>query len=137
MTSATNSRTPTTNRSLPNSWHNPYNYQRFQYQLQLQVAVPRLLQKSKSRSHRRPHYTDKVVSYSYNPLHPRFPHTDAMVLTVHIDRWDVSKILVDNGSQTEILFLSTFEKWVMKRSNSRNQRSPSMASAAKESSLSE
>jgi hypothetical protein len=39
-----------------------------------------------------------------------FPHTDAMVLTIHIDRWDVSKILVDNGCQAEILFLSTFEK---------------------------
>jgi hypothetical protein len=39
-----------------------------------------------------------------------FPHTDAMVLTVHIDRWDISKILVDNGSQAEILFLSTFKK---------------------------
>jgi hypothetical protein len=39
-----------------------------------------------------------------------FPHTDAMVLTVHIDWWDVSKILVDNGSQAEILFLSTFKK---------------------------
>jgi hypothetical protein len=33
-----------------------------------------------------------------------------MVLTVHIDRLDVSKILVDNSSQVEILFLSTFEK---------------------------
>jgi hypothetical protein len=33
-----------------------------------------------------------------------------MMLTVHIDRWDVSKFLVDNSSQTEILFLSTFEK---------------------------
>jgi hypothetical protein len=33
-----------------------------------------------------------------------------MVLIVHIDRWDVSKILVNNGSQVEILFLSTFEK---------------------------
>jgi hypothetical protein len=33
-----------------------------------------------------------------------------MVLTVHIDRWGVSKILVDNGSQAEILFLSTFKK---------------------------
>jgi hypothetical protein len=39
-----------------------------------------------------------------------FPHTDAMVLTIHIDTWDVSKILVDNGHQAEILFLSTFEK---------------------------
>jgi hypothetical protein len=33
-----------------------------------------------------------------------------MVLTIHIDRWDVSKIVVDNGRQAEILFLSTFEK---------------------------
>jgi hypothetical protein len=33
-----------------------------------------------------------------------------MVLTVHIDRWDVSKILIDNGSQAEILFLFTFKK---------------------------
>jgi hypothetical protein len=33
-----------------------------------------------------------------------------MVLTVHIDRWDMPKILVDNGSQVEILFLSRFEK---------------------------
>jgi hypothetical protein len=33
-----------------------------------------------------------------------------MVLSVHIDRWDVSKILVNNGSQAEILFLFIFEK---------------------------
>jgi hypothetical protein len=39
-----------------------------------------------------------------------FPHTDAMAHTIHIDRWDVSKILVDNDSQVEILFLSTFKK---------------------------
>jgi hypothetical protein len=39
-----------------------------------------------------------------------FPHTDAMVTTVHIDRWDVTKILIDNGSQAKILFLATFNK---------------------------
>jgi hypothetical protein len=33
-----------------------------------------------------------------------------MVLTAHIDRWDVSKILVNNSNQAEILFLSTFKK---------------------------
>jgi hypothetical protein len=38
------------------------------------------------------------------------PHTDAMVTTVHIDRWDVTKILIDDGSQAEILFLATFDK---------------------------
>jgi hypothetical protein len=37
-------------------------------------------------------------------------HTNAMVVTVHINRWDVTKILIDNGSQAEILFLMTFEK---------------------------
>jgi hypothetical protein len=33
-----------------------------------------------------------------------------MVVIVHIGRWDVTKILIDNGSQTEILFLATFDK---------------------------
>jgi hypothetical protein len=41
---------------------------------------------------------------------PSFPHTDVMVITVHIDRWDVTKILIDNGSQGKILFLATFDK---------------------------
>jgi hypothetical protein len=27
-----------------------------------------------------------------------FPHTDAMVITIHIDKWDITKILIDNGS---------------------------------------
>jgi hypothetical protein len=39
-----------------------------------------------------------------------FPHTDAMVTTVHINRWGVTKILIDNGSHAEILFLATFDK---------------------------
>jgi hypothetical protein len=39
-----------------------------------------------------------------------FPYTDAMVITVHIDRWDMIKILIDNDNQAEILFLSTFKK---------------------------
>jgi hypothetical protein len=34
-----------------------------------------------------------------------FPHTDTMVITIHIDRWDVTRILIDNGSQVEVLFL--------------------------------
>jgi hypothetical protein len=39
-----------------------------------------------------------------------FPHTDAMVITIHINRWDVTKILIDNGNQAKILFLATFDK---------------------------
>jgi hypothetical protein len=33
-----------------------------------------------------------------------------MVVTVHIDRWDITKIIIDNDSQAEILFLTTFEQ---------------------------
>jgi hypothetical protein len=37
-----------------------------------------------------------------------------MVITIHIDRWDVTKILIDSGSQAEILFLPLFDKMVAK-----------------------
>jgi hypothetical protein len=39
-----------------------------------------------------------------------FPHIDAMIITIHIDRWDITKILIDNGSQAKILFLVAFDK---------------------------
>jgi hypothetical protein len=39
-----------------------------------------------------------------------FPHTDAVIVVVHIDRRDITKILIDNGSHAEILFLATFNK---------------------------
>jgi hypothetical protein len=37
-----------------------------------------------------------------------FPHTNTTVITVHIDKWDATRIL--NGSQAEILFQATFDK---------------------------
>jgi hypothetical protein len=39
-----------------------------------------------------------------------FPHTDTIVIIIQINGWDVTRILVDNGSQAEILFLSAFDK---------------------------
>jgi hypothetical protein len=51
------------------------------------------------------------ITFSANYINlTSFRHIDTMVVTVHIDHWDVSKILVDNGSQAKILFMSTFEK---------------------------
>jgi hypothetical protein len=52
-----------------------------------------------------------------------FPHIDAMVITVHIHRWDVSRILIDNGSQAEILFLSAIHvhRWDRKASREENR----------------
>jgi hypothetical protein len=38
-----------------------------------------------------------------------FPHTDAMVIKAHIDKWDVTRVLIDNGTQAKILFLSAFD----------------------------
>jgi hypothetical protein len=37
-------------------------------------------------------------------------HNDTMVIEVNIVGWVIGKILVDNGSSTDILFLKTFEK---------------------------
>jgi hypothetical protein len=39
-----------------------------------------------------------------------FSHTDAMVITAHVDKWNVTRVLADNRSQAEILFLPTFEQ---------------------------
>jgi hypothetical protein len=37
-------------------------------------------------------------------------HNDAMVIEVNIAGWIIEKVLVDNGSSVDILFLKTFEK---------------------------
>jgi hypothetical protein len=47
-----------------------------------------------------------------------------MVATVHIDRWDVTKILIDNGSQAEILFLATFDKMGFEQKQLREPSKP-------------
>jgi hypothetical protein len=48
------------------------------------------------------------------------PHIEAMVVTVHIERWDVTKILVNNGSQAKILFPTAFNKMGFDRKRSKN-----------------
>jgi hypothetical protein len=53
-----------------------------------------------------------------------FPHTGAMVTTVHIDRWDVTKILINNGSQAKILFLAAFDKMGFDRKQLREPSKP-------------
>jgi hypothetical protein len=40
-------------------------------------------------------------------------HNDAMVIEVNIAGWVIGKVLVDNGSSADILFLKTFEKMNM------------------------
>jgi hypothetical protein len=54
-----------------------------------------------------------------------FHHTDTMVITTHIDKWDVTRVLVDNDSQAEILFLSTFEHMGFNRKQLKEASKPS------------
>jgi hypothetical protein len=53
-----------------------------------------------------------------------FPHTDAMVITVHIDKWNITRVVVDNRSQAEILFLSTFEQMGLNKNQLKESPKP-------------
>jgi hypothetical protein len=66
-----------------------------------------------------------------------FPHTDTMVITVHVDRWEVAKIHIDNGSQGEILFLATFNKMGFDQKQLNKLSKPLYGFGGKESSPSE
>jgi hypothetical protein len=37
------------------------------------------------------------------------PHTDAMVINCRVAGWDLHKVLVNNGSQADIIFLHAFD----------------------------
>jgi hypothetical protein len=49
-----------------------------------------------------------------------YPHIDAMVVKANIAAWDISRILVDTGSSTDIIFANTFNQMKF----SRNQLQP-------------
>jgi hypothetical protein len=53
-----------------------------------------------------------------------FLHIDTIVITSHIDKWNVTRVLVDNGSQAEILFLSTFEQMGLNKSQLKESPKP-------------
>jgi hypothetical protein len=38
------------------------------------------------------------------------PHIDAMVTNCSVAGWDLHKVLVDNGSQADIIFLDAFDR---------------------------
>jgi hypothetical protein len=58
-----------------------------------------------------PKWSHMAITFSSQDVNlTSFPHTDLMVITVQIYRWDSTKILINNGSQGEILFLLAFDK---------------------------
>ncbi|KAK1278997.1 hypothetical protein QJS04_geneDACA014462 [Acorus gramineus] len=44
------------------------------------------------------------------------PHSDALVITLHITNYDVKRILVDTGNLVDILFMQPFLKMGLKHS---------------------
>jgi hypothetical protein len=38
------------------------------------------------------------------------PHADAMVINCRVVGWDLHKVLIDNGSQADIIFLHAFDR---------------------------
>jgi hypothetical protein len=47
-----------------------------------------------------------------------------MVIVAHIKKWNVTRVLVDNGSQEEILFLSAFEQMGLDRKQLKEASKP-------------
>ena len=50
-----------------------------------------------------------------------YPHTDAMVIKTNIAAWEISRVLIDTGSSSDIIFANTFDQMKL----SRNQLQPS------------
>jgi hypothetical protein len=61
-----------------------------------------------------------------------FPHIDAMIIIAHINKWDVTRVLVDNGSQAEILFLLAFDQMGFDRKQLKEASNNCMVSVEKE-----
>jgi hypothetical protein len=59
----------------------------------------------------RPEWAKVRITFTEEDFRLKFMnHNDAMVIEVNIAGWVIGKILVDNGSSVDILFLKTFEK---------------------------
>jgi hypothetical protein len=51
------------------------------------------------------------ITFSTEGINPAlFSHTDAMVITIYLNRWDITRILIDNSIQAKVLLLSVFDK---------------------------
>lgn len=53
-----------------------------------------------------------------------YPHMDAMVIEANIEGWSVSKILVDGGSSTDIIFTSTLDAMQIDRKSLGREEHP-------------
>jgi hypothetical protein len=62
----------------------------------------------------RPEWTKVPITFTEEDFKLKSTnHNNAMVIEVNIAGWVIGKILVDNGSSADILFLKTFKKMNM------------------------
>jgi hypothetical protein len=59
------------------------------------------------------------------------PHADAMVINYRVAGWDLHKVLVDNGSQADIIVLHAFNHMGISHSLLNTAEIPSTASATR------
>jgi hypothetical protein len=59
------------------------------------------------------------------------PHCEAMVINYSVAGWDLHKVLVDNGSQADIIFSTPSTAWASATVYLSLQTTPFMASAAR------
>jgi hypothetical protein len=59
----------------------------------------------------RPEWSKVLITFTEQDFRLKSTdHNDAMVIEVNIVGWVIRKVLVDNGSSADILFMKTFEK---------------------------
>ena len=69
--------------------------------------------------------TDDVITFSENDLQGvQTLHDDAVVVSSTIAKYDVKRILVDNGSSTNVLFYAVFSHMDLSRYRLREVSSP-------------
>lgn len=66
--------------------------------------------------HKNSHWSCILITFDGSNIKLNdYPHTDAMVIETNVARWTVTKILVDTGSSTDILFTSSFDNMKLDR----------------------
>jgi len=53
-----------------------------------------------------------------------YPHTDAMVIKANIAGWEISRVLIDSESSTDIMFVNGFDQMKLSRSQLQPLDSP-------------